>query len=106
MTGIYFITVPTPDFSPAILAMPLWALQFAGVVPGLRSSVTYIHGSHIQAARRDNSEWERDLRVDYVIPSGTFKGLGLTWRGAVWRGNDTADKDETRLIVSYSIPLL
>lgn len=26
MTGVYFITVPTPDFSPAILAMPLWAL--------------------------------------------------------------------------------
>ncbi|MDT3684412.1 MAG: glycosyltransferase family 39 protein [Pseudorhodoplanes sp.] len=26
MTGIYFITVPTPEFSPAILAMPLWAL--------------------------------------------------------------------------------
>ena len=49
---------------------------------------------------------ERDLRVDYVIPTGTFKGLGLTWRSAVLRGNDTADKDETRLIVSYSIPLL
>jgi hypothetical protein len=26
MTGIYFMTVPTPDFSAAILAMPLWAL--------------------------------------------------------------------------------
>ena len=26
MTGVYFMTVPTPDFSPAILALPLWAL--------------------------------------------------------------------------------
>jgi len=26
MTGVYFVTVPTPDFSPTILAMPLWAL--------------------------------------------------------------------------------
>jgi 4-amino-4-deoxy-L-arabinose transferase-like glycosyltransferase len=26
MTGVYFVTVPTPEFSPAILAMPLWAL--------------------------------------------------------------------------------
>jgi len=26
MTGVYFVTVPTPDFSPSILAMPLWAL--------------------------------------------------------------------------------
>ncbi|TFY90591.1 porin [Pseudomonas kairouanensis] len=73
---------------------------------GLKSSVTYIRGSNIQAARRDNSEWERDLRIDYVVPSGTFKGLGLTWRSAVARGNDTADKDETRLIVSYSIALM
>lgn len=72
----------------------------------MRSSVTYIHGSHIRTASRNNSEWERDLRVDYVIPAGTFKGLGFTWRSAVLRGNDSADKDETRLIVSYSIPLM
>lgn len=26
MACVYFFTVPTPDFSPAILAMPLWAL--------------------------------------------------------------------------------
>lgn len=26
MTGVYFVTVPTPDFSPSILAMPLWGL--------------------------------------------------------------------------------
>jgi hypothetical protein len=26
MTGVYFVTVPTPDFSPEILAMPIWAL--------------------------------------------------------------------------------
>ncbi|WP_431702829.1 OprD family outer membrane porin [Pseudomonas sp. BR20] len=84
-----------------------YTYDFTGLgMPGLKSSVTYIHGSNIRAARRDNSEWERDLRVDYVIPTGTFKGLGLTWRSAVLRGNDTADKDETRLIVSYSLPLL
>ncbi|MBB6286873.1 MULTISPECIES: OprD family outer membrane porin [unclassified Pseudomonas] len=84
-----------------------YTYDFTGLgIPGLKSSVTYIHGSNIRAARRDNSEWERDLRVDYVIPTGTFKGLGLTWRSAVLRGNDTADKDETRLIVSYSLPLL
>lgn len=84
-----------------------YAYDFASLgVPGLRSSVTYIHGSHIRTAGRDNSEWERDVRVDYVIPTGTLKGLGFTWRSAVLRGNDTADKDETRLIVSYSIPLM
>ena len=71
-----------------------YAYDFAGLgVPGLRSSVTYIHGSHIRTVGRDNSEWERDLRLDYVIPTGTLKGLGFTWRSAVLRGNDTADKD-------------
>jgi hypothetical protein len=84
-----------------------YGYDFSGLgVPGLKSSVTYIRGSNIRTAGRDNSEWERDLRIDYVIPTGTFKGLGLTWRSAVLRGNDTPDKDETRLIVSYSIPLL
>ncbi|MBC8786647.1 OprD family outer membrane porin [Pseudomonas fluorescens] len=84
-----------------------YAYDFTGLgIPGLRSSVTYLHGSNIRAAHGDNREWERDVRVDYVIPTGTFKGLGLTWRSAVLRGNDTADKDETRLIVSYSIPLM
>jgi hypothetical protein len=73
---------------------------------GLKSSVTYMHGTNIRTAGRGNSEWERDLRIDYVIPTGTFKGLGFMWRGAVFRGNDSADKDETRLMVSYSIPLL
>ncbi|MNU38659.1 Porin-like protein NicP precursor [compost metagenome] len=73
---------------------------------GLKSSVTYFSGRNVETSTQDNREWERDLRVDYVVPSGALKGLGLTWRGAVFRGNDSADKDETRLIVSYSIPLM
>ena len=84
-----------------------YAYDFANLgVAGLKTSVTYIHGSHIRTAGRDNTEWERDVRVDYVIPAGAFKGLGFMWRGAVLRGNDSADKDEARLMVSYSIPLL
>ncbi|NWC30204.1 OprD family porin [Pseudomonas tolaasii] len=84
-----------------------YSYDFASLgLTGLKSSVTYMHGTNIRTAGRDNSEWERDLRIDYVIPTGTFKGLGFMWRGAVFRGNDSADKDETRLMVSYSIPLL
>ncbi|HEY0286055.1 MAG TPA: OprD family porin [Pseudomonas sp.] len=88
-------------------AVATYAYDFAAVgVQGLKSSFTYMNGQHIQTAKQDNSEWEHDLRIDYVIPQGTFKGVGLTWRSAVARGNDVADKDENRLIVSYSIPLL
>lgn len=73
---------------------------------GLTSGFTYMSGSHIQTPGRENSEWEHDFRIDYVFPDGPLKGLGLTWRNAVFRGNDSTDKDETRLLVSYSIPLL
>ncbi|NWA05799.1 OprD family outer membrane porin [Pseudomonas gingeri] len=84
-----------------------YAYDFSTIgLEGLKSSVTYINGRNIKTARQDSSEWERDIRVEYIVPSGSFKGLGLTWRGAVLRGNDSADKDETRLILSYSIPLL
>lgn len=87
--------------------MAAYAYDFSRLgVDGLKSSFTYWSGSHIKAKNGDNKEWEHDLRVDYVIPQGTFKGLGFTWRSAVLRGNDSSDKDENRLIVSYSIPLL
>ncbi|NBB09888.1 OprD family porin [Pseudomonas sp. SLFW] len=84
-----------------------YAYDFSAIgLTGLKSSVTYISGRHIDTPTQSNKEWERDMRIDYVVPSGTFKGLGLMWRGAVFRGNDSADKDETRLMVSYSIPLM
>jgi hypothetical protein len=78
----------------------------AAGVPGLKASVNYFNGRGIDAKQGENREWERDLRVDYVIPSGTFKGVGLTWRHGMIRGNDAKDRDENRLIVNYSIPLL
>ncbi|MGB4072206.1 OprD family outer membrane porin, partial [Pseudomonas sp.] len=41
------------------------------------------------------------------LPSGAFKGLGVSWRNAAFRSNTTAaDQDENRLILSYSLPLL
>ena len=55
-------------------------------------------------------EWERDLTVSYVIPEGQLKGLGLTWRNAMYRTDLPAatqrDQDENRLILSYTLPLL
>nr|WP_314578131.1 OprD family outer membrane porin [uncultured Pseudomonas sp.] len=84
-----------------------YAYDFSTIgLNGLKSSMTYISGRNIDTPQQNNKEWERDIRVDYVVPTGALKGLGLTWRGAVFRGNDSTDKDETRLIVSYSIPLM
>ena len=75
-------------------------------VPGLKASVVYLSGDNIDSAESDRKEWERDFRLDYVLQEGSLKGLGFSWRNASLRGNSTADQDENRLIVSYSLPLL
>lgn len=74
-------------------------------VNGLKASMNYFSGRGIDARIGENREWERDLRVDYVIPEGKLKGLGLTWRHATLRGNDSRDRDEHRVIVNYSLAL-
>ncbi|MOA37754.1 Porin-like protein NicP precursor [compost metagenome] len=76
-------------------------------MPGLKASVVYLSGDNIDAASDDRKEWERDFRLDYVLQAGSLKGLGFSWRNASLRGNTTtADQDENRLIVSYTLPLL
>ena len=46
------------------------------------------------------------MSLYYTVQSGTLKGLGLSWRNAILRGNVADDAQENRLIASYSIPLL
>ena len=77
-------------------------------VPGLKASVVYLSGDNIDSAAGDRKEWERDFRLDYVLQDGALKGLGFSWRNASIRSDvaSTADQDENRLIVSYSLPLL
>lgn len=77
-------------------------------VPGLKASVVYLSGDNVDSAESDRKEWERDFRLDYVLQEGSLKGLGFSWRNASLRSNvaNTADQDENRLIVSYSLPLL
>ncbi|WP_434774965.1 OprD family porin [Pseudomonas oryzihabitans] len=77
---------------------------------GLTAGVIYQRGDNIRTAAGDAKEWERDLTVSYVIPEGQLKGLGLTWRNAMYRTDLAAasqrDVDENRLILSYTLPLL
>lgn len=75
-------------------------------IPGLKTKLVYFSGDDIDAVGSDRREWERNFRVDYTLQSGMLKGVGLTWMNAAWRGNDARDRDENRLVVNYSIPLL
>lgn len=77
--------------------------------PGLKGSFSYLRGSDIDAAvpGRDK-EWERNVRLDYTVQDGPLKNLGLSLRSAALRSSVVGqrDIDETRFIVSYSVPLI
>lgn len=85
-----------------------YAYDFAAAgVPGLTARATYNKGVNYDVASQsgDVGEWERDLRLDYVVQSGALKGLGVAWLNASLRSDVTTDIDENRLVVSYSLPL-
>lgn len=89
-------------------AFAQYAYDFAALgVPGLKASVMYLKGDNIQTTSgQDASEWERDIALDYVIQSGTFKNVGFGWRNGMSRSDIARDQDQNRLIVSYSISLM
>ncbi|MGC1328607.1 OprD family porin, partial [Pseudomonas sp.] len=93
-----------------------YSYDFAALgFPGATAGLVYLRGDNIdtvgsngRSSGDNQSEWERDLTLAYVVPEGTFKGLGFTWKNAMWR-NDIAgqrDQDENRVILSYTLPLL
>ena len=63
-----------------------YGYDFAGLgLPGLTFNTMYLKGDNIKSGRGDQSEWERDIALAYVIPDGTFKGWaspGRTLRSA------------------------
>ena len=77
-------------------------------VPGLKAAVAYLHGDQIRtsATAERSSEWERDMRLDYVFQDGFMKGFGVTLRRANLRTDlpvgTQADTDQTRLILNYT----
>jgi hypothetical protein len=86
-----------------------YAYDFAKIgAPGLKATITYLKGDNIDSVTGDQSEWERDFRLDYAIQEGTLKGLGFSWRNAALRSTVASqnDQDENRLIVSYTLPLM
>ena len=86
-----------------------YAYDFAAIgLPGLTTSVMYLKGDNVATATGDKGEWERDFNLGYVVPEGTFKGLGVAWKNASLRSDVATQRnqDENRLIVSYTLPIL
>lgn len=89
-----------------------YSYDFAKVgVPGLKAAIAYLSGDDIRDVNRNlgtHSEWERDMRVDYVIQSGVLKGFGTTVRHGTFRGDvaTTADTDQTRILFNYTYNFL
>lgn len=78
-------------------------------IPGLAASAVYLRGTDVDTADRGaDSEWERNLRLDYKLQSGPLKDLGLSLRHASLRSDVTGqrDMDELRVVLSYSFTLL
>ncbi|MFJ3487779.1 OprD family porin [Pseudomonas sp. NPDC090202] len=89
-------------------SMAQYAYDFSTAgVPGLKTSVIYLRGEDAKAANGigpDTHEWETDMRVDYVVPSGPLKGFGTTLRHGIYRGGGSpiVDTNQTRLIFNYT----
>ncbi|WP_024657997.1 OprD family porin [Pseudomonas syringae USA007] len=75
-------------------------------LPGLTFMSRYVSGDNaLVAGSNSGKEWERDTDIGYVIQSGSLKNVGMKVRNATVRSNFGNDLDETRLIVSYTLPL-
>ncbi|MBK5416203.1 OprD family porin [Pseudomonas sp. TH31] len=86
-----------------------YAYDFAAQnLPGLTFSAMYQNGDHIRSDDGDRKEWERDLTLNYVVQSGTLKGLSFSYRFGSLRSSYTGqrDMDENRFIVNYLLPVL
>ncbi|MCP1606695.1 OprD family porin [Pseudomonas citronellolis] len=89
-----------------------WQLRydfdFAAVgLPGLTFMTRYLRGDNIDLldGRGNGKEWERDTDIGYVVQSGALKNLGLKVRNGSFRSDFGNDVDETRVIISYTLPL-
>jgi hypothetical protein len=76
-------------------------------VPGLKATVVYLKGTGIKVHNAgDQSEWERDMTLDYVIQSGIFKNVGFSLRNGQSNTDAGRDVDQSRFIINYTLSLL
>jgi len=76
-------------------------------LPGLSLMTRYLRGDNVDLlnGQGDGKEWERDTDIGYVVQDGALKNLGFKVRNSTFRSSFGNDLDETRLIVSYTLPL-
>jgi hypothetical protein len=86
-----------------------YAFDFGSVgLTGLRLSADYVKGDQIRSNGGERKEWYRGTTLEYAVQNETFKGLSLAVRNGSYRGNVERVRgvDETRVVVSYKLPLL
>jgi hypothetical protein len=85
-----------------------YSFDFAPLgVPGLKATIAYLKGTDIKARNAaDQSEWERDMTLDYVLQSGTFKGVGFSLRNGKSNTDAGRNVDQNRFIINYTLSLL
>ncbi|WP_440465982.1 OprD family porin [Pseudomonas sp. YH-1] len=76
-------------------------------LPGLSLMTRYLRGDNIDLlnGQGDGKEWERDTDVGYLVQSGPLKNVGFKLRNSTFRSSFGNDMDETRFIVSYTLPI-
>jgi hypothetical protein len=87
-----------------------YSYDFARVgVPGLKAAIAYLYGDQIRTSATGGrgTEWERDMRIDYVFQDSFLKGFGVTVRRANLRSDSDLyplqqNVDQTRVILNYT----
>jgi len=88
-----------------------WQLRYdydfaAMGIPGLTFMTRYLRGDDFDGpGGRSGHEWERNTDIGYVFQKGALKNFGVKLRNGTYRstGNNI---DQTRFILSYTLPLL
>jgi imipenem/basic amino acid-specific outer membrane pore len=88
-------------------------------VPGLSFMTRYITGDDIDGTKADpngayaglygknQSRWERDVEVRYVVQEGSAKDLSFRLRQATYRSDDFDDDlNQVRLIIEYPLQIM
>ncbi|MHC6225843.1 OprD family porin [Pseudomonas sp. X10] len=113
-TGLPFLLVADPwafnngTYQPFVRAdEDSWQLRydynFAAIgIPGLTLMARYIRADDFRIAGVAATERERNIDLGYVVQSGPLSGLGLRLRNVMYRGSQTTDVDENRVLITYT----
>lgn len=76
-------------------------------VNGLTLTLRYVKSddAQIRGFVGEGREHEFNTDLNYVVQSGSLKGLGLRWQHGVMRSNYQRDTDQDRVILDYSFKL-